>query len=371
VGDLVWLEGANLKFTHLKAKLDAKRYGLFPITKEISLVMFQLALPPQWCIHNVFHASLLMPYKEIEEHGDNFMQPPLELIDRQEEYKVEQIMNSWHTGHAKKLQYLLCWKGYSCAHDSWQDATEVYTPELVKEYYNRKQSTVRTEAIKGAAMCSMDTSPSSHICTSNMPNGLSSPASTFSFQYPVTDHEETLTAGTTNDHQYNDQVVLFGAGQQSVRADPSLTDFDPLNVNITMCNAWFKLEVIYCNNTWWETFQDDGSETSELGSMDVPGRPYVPVNWAGPESPFFIPMRNTYPPDPQDTIEHTISPTPPHMPPLIRLTMTSTTAVPAQGTVPTAISCTSATTNNGSHVDHAIWARDKARHHDHTHGSYT
>jgi hypothetical protein len=107
VGDMVWLEGANLKLTHPKSKLDAKRYGLFPITKEVSPMVFQLTLPPQWCIHNVFHASLLMPYKETEEHGDNFMQPPLELVDGQEEYKVEQIMNSRRIGHARRLQYLL------------------------------------------------------------------------------------------------------------------------------------------------------------------------------------------------------------------------------------------------------------------------
>jgi hypothetical protein len=72
VGDLVWLEGANLKLTHPKTKLDAKRYGPFPIMKEVSPVVFQLTLPLQWHIHNMFHASLLTPYKETEEHGDNF-----------------------------------------------------------------------------------------------------------------------------------------------------------------------------------------------------------------------------------------------------------------------------------------------------------
>jgi hypothetical protein len=107
VGDMVWLEGTNLKLTHLKSKLDAKRYSPFPITKEISPVVFQLALPPQWRIHNVFYTSLLTPYKETEEHGENFAQPPLELIDGQEKYEVEQIMNSQQIGHAWKLQYLL------------------------------------------------------------------------------------------------------------------------------------------------------------------------------------------------------------------------------------------------------------------------
>jgi Chromo (CHRromatin Organisation MOdifier) domain len=272
VGDMVWLEGANLKLTHPKSKLDAKRYGPFPITKEISPVVFQLTLPPQWRIHNVFHTSLLTPYKETEEHGDNFVQPPPELINRQEEYEVEQIMNSRQVGHGQKLQYLLRWKGYSCAHDSWQDATEVHTPELVQEYQVRKRSAVHTAMIKRAIKPSPSTSPSSSISYINMSNGLSSPASTFSFIYPTTDHEETLTTRTMNDHQYDDQVVLFGStGQQSVRSDPYIVDFDPLNVDIAMCNAWFEPEAIYCNNTWWEAFQDDGSEASESGSVDVPG----------------------------------------------------------------------------------------------------
>jgi Chromo (CHRromatin Organisation MOdifier) domain len=213
VGDMVWLEGANLKLTHPKSKLDAKRYGLFPITKEVFPVVFQLTLPPQWRIHNVFHTSLLTPYKEMEEHGDNFAQPPLELINGQEEYEVEQIMNSRWLGHARKLQYLLRWKGYSCTHDSWQDATEVHAPELVWEYHARKQSAVQAAAmIKRAGKPASNAFPPSSISHINMSNGLTSSASTFSFIYPATDHEETPTARTMNDYQYDDQVVLFGAG---------------------------------------------------------------------------------------------------------------------------------------------------------------
>jgi Chromo (CHRromatin Organisation MOdifier) domain len=88
-----------------------------------------------------------MPYKEMEEHGDKFVQPPPELINGQEEYEVEQIMNSRQLGHAWKLQYLLQWKGYSHAHDSWQDATEVHVPELVQEYHTRKWSAVHAAAM--------------------------------------------------------------------------------------------------------------------------------------------------------------------------------------------------------------------------------
>jgi hypothetical protein len=149
---------------------------------------------------------------------------------------------------------------------------------------------VRAVVIKGADQLTPNASPPSSINHINMSNGSLSPASTFSFIYPATDREETPTAGTMNDHQYDDQVVLFGAdGQQSVGANPSLADFNPLGINIALCDAWFQPEAVYCNNTWWEAFQDDGSETSESGGSNVPGRPHAPVNWAGPESPFFIP----------------------------------------------------------------------------------
>jgi Chromo (CHRromatin Organisation MOdifier) domain len=272
VGSKVWLEGANLKLTHPKAKLDAKRYGPFMVTKAISPVVFQLALPPEWRIHDVFHASLLTPYKETEEHGENFTQPPPELIEGQEEYEVEQIIDSRRWGRARKLQYLLQWKGYSRAHNSWQDATEVHAPRLVREYYARKKSAMRAITIKrGKQPLTNASPPSITINRINMSNGSSSPASTFSFVYPATDREETPTTRTTNDHQYNDQVVLFGGdGRQSVGADPSLVDFDPLGVDIALCDAWYQPEAVYCNDTWWATLQDDSSEASESGSSDVP-----------------------------------------------------------------------------------------------------
>jgi hypothetical protein len=55
---------------------------------------YQLALPKQWKIHNVFHAGLLSPYKETEEHGPNFEEPPPDLIDGKEEYEVKSIVDA-------------------------------------------------------------------------------------------------------------------------------------------------------------------------------------------------------------------------------------------------------------------------------------
>jgi len=39
----------------------------------------------------VFHGRLLTPYRETDVHGKSFPEPPPDLIDGEEEYKVESI----------------------------------------------------------------------------------------------------------------------------------------------------------------------------------------------------------------------------------------------------------------------------------------
>jgi hypothetical protein len=70
--DQVWLEATYLKICHQKTKLKPKQYRPFRIIKEISPVAYQLKLPMAWGIHDVFHASLLLPYCETTAHGPNF-----------------------------------------------------------------------------------------------------------------------------------------------------------------------------------------------------------------------------------------------------------------------------------------------------------
>jgi len=108
----VWLDTTHLKLPHQKAKLVPKHLGPFKITKEISPVAYQLALPISWRIHDVFHASLLNPYHETDAHSPNFTRPPPDLIEGEEEFEVERIIAHRTFEQSKHLQYLLKWKGY-------------------------------------------------------------------------------------------------------------------------------------------------------------------------------------------------------------------------------------------------------------------
>jgi len=59
VGDHVWLENKNIQSNRPSKKLDNKRYGPFRILKDIGSGAFQLELPEEWVIHNIFNKDLL------------------------------------------------------------------------------------------------------------------------------------------------------------------------------------------------------------------------------------------------------------------------------------------------------------------------
>jgi hypothetical protein len=50
---------------------------------------------------------------------------------------VETIRSHRYFGRQKKLQYLLKWKGYPESDNTWEPATQVHAPQLVKQYHTR------------------------------------------------------------------------------------------------------------------------------------------------------------------------------------------------------------------------------------------
>ena len=104
IGEQVWLEGTNLKLpVNLTSKLSPRQYGPFKVVTIISPVAYQIELPPQWKIYNIFHVSLLTAYKETEQHGPNFVEPPPDIIEGEPEWEVKQILAVRHFRRTKKL----------------------------------------------------------------------------------------------------------------------------------------------------------------------------------------------------------------------------------------------------------------------------
>jgi hypothetical protein len=90
--------------------MKPKREGPFTITEVLGPVTYRLKLPNTWRIHDVFHATLLQPYKENDTYGENYPEPPPELEDGEEVYKVETILR--HRKRGRGYQYFVKWWGY-------------------------------------------------------------------------------------------------------------------------------------------------------------------------------------------------------------------------------------------------------------------
>ena len=141
-GDLMWLEGHNLKMDQPTSKLATKRYGPFPVVQVLLPVTYQLTLPEQWKIHPVFHVDLLTPYKETAFHGTNYTRPPPDLINDEEEYEVEQILDSRVQGRNQRVQYLVKWVGYPDSDNQWFNAEQLTADEAIREFKRRRPNAI-------------------------------------------------------------------------------------------------------------------------------------------------------------------------------------------------------------------------------------
>ena len=137
-GQKVWLESCNLHIPYASRKLAPKREGPFPIQKVLGPVTYQLQLPKQWKIHNVFHTCLLSPYKETEEHRPNHTDPPLDLINRENEYKVEAILA--HRKRGRQMQYLVKWRGYDPSNNTWEPEKNLSNADEILSQYKRQRN---------------------------------------------------------------------------------------------------------------------------------------------------------------------------------------------------------------------------------------
>ena len=101
---------------------------------------YQLQLPPQWKIHDVFHTTLLIPYHETKAHGPNFAYPPPDTVEGEEQWKVKVITQ--HKKYRRKVKgklqhykFLIKWEGYPTSTSSWKLEENLEgTQEILTKY---------------------------------------------------------------------------------------------------------------------------------------------------------------------------------------------------------------------------------------------
>ena len=138
VSDKVWLSSENIRTVHLMKKLDYKWLGPYVVKWVISCSAYRLKLPMSFGnIHPVFSVTLLRPFEgdSIAERQERHpLLPPPIVCDGIEEYKVEKILDSqmFH----RKIEYLVCWKGYGVEEDEWRPVRDVQgSKQLITEFH--------------------------------------------------------------------------------------------------------------------------------------------------------------------------------------------------------------------------------------------
>src|ERR1700761_3855867 len=135
--DKVYLDASDIHTTRPSRKLSHRRLGPFPVVKKVGNGAYRLRLPPSMSrIHLVFNVIKLTLAPEDPIPGRRPHPPPLlEIIDGEEEFIVEEILDSKIVN--QRLRYLIKWEGYGIEHNSWEPAGEVHAPERITEFYRR------------------------------------------------------------------------------------------------------------------------------------------------------------------------------------------------------------------------------------------
>nr|OQO05599.1 hypothetical protein B0A51_18108 [Rachicladosporium sp. CCFEE 5018] len=142
VGDKVLLSTKNLRLQGERKKLSAKYVGPFRIRDAVGPQAYRLALPTSYIIHDVFHVSLLEPWRQ---RAGEQPAEPMPLAEHDDEWEVEAIQGSkkWKG----KQWYLVQWKGWPEEYTSWEPKEHcVGAEQLIGAWEAQAESTRSTRA---------------------------------------------------------------------------------------------------------------------------------------------------------------------------------------------------------------------------------
>jgi hypothetical protein len=114
VDDWVYLDADNINLARPSVKLSPKFVGPYKIIEQISPVNFRLDLPERLKIFPIFHVELLKPKVQSKIPGRTQSPPPPEMIDDNEEWEVDEILDSKGDPRRRRdaVRYLVQWLGH-------------------------------------------------------------------------------------------------------------------------------------------------------------------------------------------------------------------------------------------------------------------
>jgi hypothetical protein len=143
-GDKVYLDASDIHTTRPSKKLSHRRLGPFPVERRVGMNAYRLTLLlPMKRLHPVFNVIKLTPAPPDPIPGRHVPPPPPpELIDGEEEYVVEEILDS--RMFRRRLQYLVKWEGYGVEGNTWEYSENVENaPEKVADFHTRHPAAPR------------------------------------------------------------------------------------------------------------------------------------------------------------------------------------------------------------------------------------
>ncbi|KAF8755559.1 Chromo (CHRromatin Organization MOdifier) domain [Rhizoctonia solani] len=127
IGEKVWLDAKNVDIWSNSNKLDPKRLGPFEITRRSQATR----------LLSKSYKSPSQPFPD---------QPPPETIEGEEEYEVEQIIDSKR--QQGKWFYLIKWKGYGLEDNSWEPKELLEHSQEEIQRFNKSQLKKACDAAK-------------------------------------------------------------------------------------------------------------------------------------------------------------------------------------------------------------------------------
>ena len=124
-------------------KLLPKFIGPFGVKKLCGPAAVQLELPPGYKIHDVFHVSLVKPYKARKE-GGNYQPPPALIVDGNVFWSVNMILRHRDRKIGRKTvrEFLVSWEGYGPEYDTWEPESALRESSAVEGEVERYLSKV-------------------------------------------------------------------------------------------------------------------------------------------------------------------------------------------------------------------------------------